>query len=311
MTRSLFFAFAIQALIAASLAAQNPSWTFTTVDFPGFASVTAPLSINNYGDIVGYYDDSAGAVHGYLRPKGGDFVSIDFPGSVSTFAHVINDRGDIAGTYFDPAGVQHGFLLQDGVYSTIDVPGAAQTKGTQFELGPGLGTAVFGLSRRGDIVGEYADSNKVAHGFLFRRGRFSSFDAPGATHAAGSETLGAAINSFGDIVGSVQASGYHDTKGYLLKDGQFTIIAPPDAGGSFGTIASGINDRGDIAGSYSDRGTDFHGFALIEGQYIRIDVPGARSTETYRIDEDQTIIGGYYDSARRGHGYIGVRTAGQ
>ncbi|HVE72501.1 MAG TPA: hypothetical protein VNI54_14145 [Thermoanaerobaculia bacterium] len=295
------------ALSVSGVAAQTFSWTFTTIEFPGFASVTVPLSINNHGDIVGFYDDSNGAIHGYLRRNGGDFVSVDFPGSVGTSALSINDRGDIVGTYFDPAGFQHGFLLSDGVFTSIDYPGAAQTKGIIFELAAGLGTAGFGLNRHGDIVGEYADSNKVAHGYLLRRGRFSSFDAPGATQSPGSETSGVAINSFGDIVGGVQPSVFHGSNGFLLKNGQFTIIAPPDAGGGFGTIATGINDRGDIVGSYSDKGYDFHGFARIDGHYIRIDFPGASKTETYRINDDQTIVGGYADQAHGLRGYIGVR----
>ena len=295
------------ALSVSALAAQTPSWTFTTVDFPGFASVTAPLSMNNHGDVVGYYDDSTGALHGYLLPNGGDFVRLDFPGAVGTFAATINDRGDIAGVYFDAAGFQHGFLLKDGVFSTIDFPGAAQTRGVYFELGFGLGTAAFGLNRHGDITGQYADSNRVGHGFLLQRGRFSSFDAPGAAQSSGSQTIGAAINSFGDIVGGARPSGNQGSRGFLLKDGQFTTIDVPTAGGGFGTIATGINDQGDIVGSYSEVGNDYHGFALIEGQYVRIDVPGAVRTETYRINNDQTIVGGYLDQTQRMHGYIGIR----
>jgi uncharacterized membrane protein len=298
------------ALSGSALAAQTPSWTFTTVDFPGFASVTSPLAINNRGDIVGYYDDSAGAIHGYLRPNGGAFIPVDFPGAVATMAFTINDTGEIVGVYFDQNGFQHGFLLRRGVFSTIDFPGAAQTRGVTFELGPGLGTAAYGLNRHGDVVGDYADSNEVAHGFLLRHGQFSSFDAPGAQQSPGTETLPAQINSFGDIVGGFRRAEFHDSHGFLLQDGQFTIIDEPEAAGVFGTIATGINDDGDIVGSFSgptNNAYDFHGFALIQGQYIRIDVLGAFYTETYRINNNQDIVGGYADQARRVHGYIGFR----
>ena len=54
-------------------------------------------------------------------------------------------------------------------------------------------------------------------------------------------------------------------------------------------------------------GYDFHGFVRIDGQYITIDIPGALHTETYRITNDQTIIGGYTGQDGRVHGYIGVK----
>lgn len=305
--RMRFLGCALSVLWSSALAAETPSWTFTTVDFPGFASVTSPISMNNQGDIVGYYDDSSGAWHGYLRLNGGDFISLDFPGAIATFAAAINDAGDIVGSYFDQAGFQHGFLLKDGVYSTIDFPGAAQIRGLYFELGPGLGTAAFGLNQDGDIVGQYASSDRVAHGFLLREGQFTSFDAPSALQTPGTQTLAARINSLGDIVGGFHPSGFHASQGFLLKDGQLTFINVPGAGGGFGTLAAGLNDQGDIVGTYAIRGYDYHGFALIEGQYITIDFPGALRTETYYINNNQAIVGGYVDQGQRTHGYIGIK----
>ena len=134
------------------------------------------------------------------------------------------------------------------MYSTIDFPGAAQIRGILFELGSGLGTAAWGLNDDGDIVGEYAGSDMVAHGFLLRDGQFSSFDAPTERQTPGTETLAAQINSSGDIVGGSHSSGFHGQQGFLLQDGQFTLINVPDAGGGFGTFATGLNDQGDIAG---------------------------------------------------------------
>lgn len=297
-------------LARTAAATDPPSWTFTTVDFPGFASVTSPISRNNHGDMVGYYDDSSGALHGYLLPHGGTFITLDFPGAVSTGAGTINDNGDIVGLYFDQAGFQHGFLLSNGVFSTIDVPGAAQIKGVPFEFGPGLGTAAFGLNQDGDIVGEYADSTKVAHGFLLHQGQFSSFDAPGAKQSPGTETEPTQINSFGDIIGGIHLAGFRSSHGFLLSGGQFTLIDEPEAAGIFGTIATGINDAGDIVGSFSgpsNNYNDFHGFALIQGQYVRIDVPGAAFSETFTINNHQDIVGAYADSSRKIHGYVGIR----
>jgi len=51
--------------------------TFTSFNFPG-ATFTDAYGINNAGDIVGDYLDSAGAGHGFLL-KNGTFSSFDAP----------------------------------------------------------------------------------------------------------------------------------------------------------------------------------------------------------------------------------------
>ena len=54
---------------------------FTTTDFPG-AVLTFFAGINNRGDVVGGYLDSAGIEHGFLFSDG-NFTTIDFPDAVS------------------------------------------------------------------------------------------------------------------------------------------------------------------------------------------------------------------------------------
>jgi probable HAF family extracellular repeat protein len=297
---------------ASAAAAQTGpvSWTLTTVDYPGFVSVTAPIDMNNLGDMVGYYDNPGGVFHGYLKLKDAPFVPVDFPGAAATVTVGINDNRDVVGVYIDQAGFQHGFRLSNGVFTSIDVPGAAQTRGVTFEFGGGLGTAAFGINNNGDIVGEYADENKVAHGFLLRDGQYTTIDAPDAPQLPGTESMAVRINSHGDIVGSVNIAAWRESRGFLLKDGQYTTIEHPESAGYFGTVAVGLNDHGDVAGSFtgpSNSANDFHGFALVQGQYYRIDFPGAAYTETYNINNNQSIVGGYKGSDRRMHGYVGVR----
>src|SRR3989454_3486762 len=75
--------------------------------------------------------------------------------------------------------------------------------------------------------------------------------------------------------------------------------------GSTSTGARGINNKGDIVGTYvcavacvnpvtgetSTPGT--HGFLLQDGVYTRIDVPGATATVTRGIGEQRMIVGQY------------------
>ena len=69
-------------------------------------------------------------------------------------------------------------------FTTLDVPGATSTE-------------AFGINRHGQIVGFYADSSGVGHGFLLDpAGTFTTLDVPGATF-----TVAIGINGHGRIVG--------------------------------------------------------------------------------------------------------------
>jgi hypothetical protein len=129
---------------------------FTQLDYPG-ASSTFASGINNSGDIVGYYDDTAGT-HGFLL-SGGTYTSIDVPGAIETIASGINDAGDVVGFYCTTSACLPdlvgglGFLLSGGTYSTIHVPGASGTVPSQ-------------VSNSGKIVGAYLDCAGDDHGFV-------------------------------------------------------------------------------------------------------------------------------------------------
>ena len=73
----------------------------TLIEFPG-AESTVARGINNLGDIVGMYSDTAGVWHGFLLNQSG-FVSLDFS-ATQTQAFDINDKrkvlpGLLAGDY--------------------------------------------------------------------------------------------------------------------------------------------------------------------------------------------------------------------
>ncbi len=93
---------------------------FTTFALPGGPPVSLDNGgINNLGDIVGTYCDTArpclitlAGTHGFLM-RAGAFTTIDIPGAKATNATGINARGDIVGSYSDGSKF-HGFLLSRG-----------------------------------------------------------------------------------------------------------------------------------------------------------------------------------------------------
>jgi probable HAF family extracellular repeat protein len=90
---------------------------------------------------------------------------------------------------------------------------------------------------------------------------------------------------------------YEDSSGqdysFLYNGGTYTMIDPP---GSTSTIADGINDLGQIVGSYYDSSGE-HGFIYSGGAYTIIDAPGGTSTTVDGINDLGQIIGYYEDLA--------------
>jgi len=125
---------------------------------------------------------------------------------------------------------------------------------------------------------------------------FTTIDGPAAD--SGETTYAFGINSAGDIVGAV---GIH---GFLYSGGTFT---PIDVPGAFSTAAEGINNNGQIVGSYRDSvGT--HGFLYRDGSFTPIDVPGSgtvngAATRANGINAAGEIVGDF-DSSTGTHGYL-------
>jgi hypothetical protein len=139
----------------------------------------------------------------------------------------------------------HGFVLDNGEFNTIDAPGA------------GLFTITFGVDDGGRTVGGYVDRKGTLHGFLFDKCDFNVIDFPGAK-----ATFAARINNRGQIVGAYSEESntpvFSLPHGFLLDDGVFTTIDFPGSAAS--NIARGINDRGQIVGTFFDAQELYSGF---------------------------------------------------
>jgi uncharacterized membrane protein len=225
---------------------RDPRGRLTTIDVPG-ARATAPVKINDRGQIVGIYSRNAtntkdpdAAVHGFVLDRA-KVTTIDYPGAASTQAAGINNRGEVVGDYFDAAGTAHGFRWYKGRFTRIDVPGAF--------------TGVLDINDCGQIVGYHADDLAGPfHAFVLDRGKFTSFDAPGVryTYAFGIDNRGRIVGFTGTDAAGTELHGFRvDQHG----KGTFERIDVP---GAPSTVATDINDRGRIVGFYDNpyAGTD-------------------------------------------------------
>ena len=183
---------------------------YTTLDaqIPNVTVIaTFALGINAQGEIVGRYDDSSQQQHGFIL-RHGVYTSLDFPGASLTNAYGINERGEIAG-YYSRNGADASCTPCASFVRSSD--GATYTPLTVSVADSSPRILARGINSRGDVVGNYTNSQGNQVAFLLMRGLSL------ALAAGGSDTIASGINSDGDIVGN-----YVDTRGtshgFLLTD---------------------------------------------------------------------------------------------
>jgi hypothetical protein len=212
------------------------------------AGFTVATGINDPGTVVGAFEENVGGgvdrYRGYLL-KNGSFTTYDEGPDVSTAIFGINEKGDFTGTFFGFDGnnesVQAYIQSASGVAPvTFSVPGASASYAE-------------GLNNSDAVVGLWADSNGVTHGFYLPSGGSTpiSFDFPGAVN-----TSPFSINDVGAINGYfTDASGVNH--GFVGPLGQFVQY---DLAGAASSGPLALNNEGVGGGSYIDTQGTQHGF---------------------------------------------------
>jgi uncharacterized membrane protein len=307
-----------------NLVGQNGTVTYAAVPDGPSPCVGGNRSngINPRGDIVGRCMDGAGNPRSLLMTAGStapvliDFSGAPFTPTLGSTTRAINARGDIVGRYFDAAGVTHGYLLSGGAFTEIQV-----------SLTGAIDTDARGINNPGTIVGSYdvlTSLNNVGtvplpHGFMRdATGNFTALNFPGAV-----ATTAEGINDAGDVVGGYVVITNPATTppaiavhAYVLHGGVYTSFDVPLPGAT-GAIAFGINEQGEITGSYTtqtvtlallgDHLVNSHGFVRsTDGStFTPIDFPDAISTDCRGgFNPRGNIVGAFVDSFGAEHGFV-------
>lgn len=261
---------------------------FTKLDVPG-ATATIPTGINDSGTILGFFENSSSAFHGFVADEKGIVIgTIDFPGATQTEPSGTNERGDIVGSYANDDGVFHGFILRDGNFTTSDVPGA-------------MATFPLDINDGGVIAGFYEDAQLFDHGYTLDGTRFHTIDDPAQGNLPSTEVF--AITSSGDILGDFNPDPFGIFHGaFLLRRGEFVPFTFPAA--TQGIFALGLSNSDDVTGSFI--GDEFvqHGFLEHEGKVISFDFPGALATAPQQMNSSRHIVGVYADQAVNTRGFL-------
>jgi Repeat of unknown function (DUF5648) len=242
-------------------------------------SNTDPVGITNAGVVYGSYSEAS--MSGGFTYSDGSFTALaTIPAAVSSLGHSIDvgaERDPNVGAG-GPAGLG-GSSIVDGINDL------GQTVGyyTFFIVGPPIAPSNYDIDRGYVHVGStYTDV--VAPPVL----------APGTTIAPFSGTFAKGINNLGQIAGYYNNSPIEASHGFLDTNGQFATIDYP---GATDTQVDGINNRGDLVGTYSN-GSGSHGFYYTGGNYTSIDGPsGAQSFTPTGINDQGQIVGHYVDPA--------------
>lgn len=283
---------------AASGAGPSPAGTYTTVEVPG-ASYTAVTGVNNRGTIVGYYGDDS-TEHGFIE-SGGELTTVDVPGTDHTRLTSINDAGTVTGSYLtDYGNVTHGFLRDaKGNVTVLDDP--------EIEGGAPSGTVASGVNDAGTVVGYYfstigdpTDPTTAYHGFVWRSGSFTTYDAPGSTTTgpryAGTQLFG--VNKAGTVVGrtSFLEEGVPPDQAILVSRSQFSTYVDPVVPRNFCgyTHFVAINVRGTIAGNSGNGCAPYFYAWLKDGDtFTPVAFPDATATVVNGINDRGVVVGSW------------------
>jgi probable HAF family extracellular repeat protein len=293
--RSALLLFSI--LAAPMMACADPRYSITPIGVAG----SQPTGINNSGEVVGYFNPSAGVQHAFLY-TGSAFQDLGTLGGAGSRAAGINDAGVIVGASGTSGGDTHAFRYAGGSMMDIgtlggqnssaeainnsgQIAGIAQnagglnnafvyTGGTMQSIGTlalGDSSRAYGINNAGAVtgdsrVGPVTFPEFQNHAFLYSGGSMSDLGTFGSSYSQGTS-----VNDHGQIVGW---SGYAQNANHaFLYSGTSMLDLGTFDGGAGSSIAFDINNAGQVVG-YSDLrvGGDRHelGFLYEGGGLINL-----------------------------------------
>ena len=207
----------------------------------------------------------------------------------------INDEGVIAG-YFgsgNPANVHpnKGFTIapyQHQQFVNENFPGSVQTQ-------------VIGINDSGTTVGFWADAAGNNFGFVDRKGHFTNVSYPGAggspavTQLLGINNQGVAVGFYNDAAGTPHGFEYN------LHTGAYARIMVP---GAVSSMATGINNKGDISGIATNASKVTSAYLRHAGAFRTLTYPGASQTQAFGLNDLDQVAGQFVDAAGKMHGFI-------
>ncbi len=238
--------------------------TGTTTNFTTTAATPHTLTVlpsdDPYLVLSGINDDGLAVGHGGLGGsvtyKGGTTTAAPAPpdGLVFPVLTGINDSGTIVGLYSDATVyTANGLTLSGSTYTPL-------TNQAGYDS-----SVPFGINTSGVIVGYHFVGSEDSTVSYYRNpdGTYATLNLPTTLMGTGASVFRSAflgVNDAGTAVGALQDVN-HVNVGVIYANGVATQVVDPNADpASGGTILTGIDGRGDLAGAYTDVNGAMHVF---------------------------------------------------
>jgi hypothetical protein len=274
------------------------SYTLTIIDNPKDPTFNQLLSINDIGEIAGYFGSGTPPTthpnKGYtvtLVNGSPVFVDENYPLSMQTQVTGVNNAGQTIGFEIDAAGNSYGFVDNNGVFSIAVDPRAKAIGGVVTEQ-------FLGENDRDQVAGFYNKANGSTAGFIYNEltGAFSNVSISNATSVTATD-----INDKGEISGFFTRNG--NEKGFVDINGKILVLSHP---GWTDIQALGLNNAGLVVGSYVDHAGNTDGFTynMATGVYRTIIKGAGTETVINGVNDLGDLVGFYMDAAGKTHGML-------
>ncbi len=244
------------------------------------------FGLSNKGLVVGSFVNAKNVYEGFIY-DGSTYKEIS-ESRYLTQANGVNDNNIVVGDYIGKDQLTHGFFLRDGQFTSYDLN---QGKSTPNASSRTLSTYIFAINNAGNFVGYTQKQGKPAIAYVNLNGTVRQFTFHrNYTYAYG-------IDNKNEIVGWFLNSSFSTWHGfYRGAGGKMTQIDYP---GSVSTLCSGIDDVGDITGTYVDTKNVAHGFIRTKGKFRTVYLPDVTG-----INNAGVFVGGYIAKNKNNYGYI-------
>jgi len=287
---AVLFVFPLMGTFGLQAANSGSIEVITTFDYPGPGNSTLPQKINERGDVVGVFIDSAGVSRAFVRFNDGSYSDpiVDPNDTVGfTEGRGINNLRIVNGDYLISDGTTHSFFWSGGTFTDGDLPGMVQTD-------------LLSINDAGDFTGGFVpDSSGIFQAFISHGGAITSWSIPGALL-----TLAYEMNNSKQLVVGYFVDAGATLHGYY-RDASGVLHFPVDPSGSTATVLFGLNDRNWVVGRYGDSSGATHGlFFLAPNNFFTFDYPGSTFTSLNGINDHGVICGRYVDASGIAHGFL-------
>lgn len=251
------------------------TYTVTNIGTLG-GNDSVALSINDFGEVVGYSTTAEGEVHGFRYFREG-LYDLSTLGGKESYAYFITNSGILLGDSKTPDGILRPFI------------GAPNSPLFNFGGDPHLFSSARGANNDGQVVGFRVVTDE--HGQFHKRAYLYTTNLTIDLGTFGGKQSDAiAINDDGEVLGHLYTQ-YHDgqKRAVLYRGGKVVEV------GTFGgnvSIGVAINRSGQVVGYAALPGGDQRAFLFAHGKIKNLGtLSGGTQSFAYGVDDRGRVVG--------------------